>query len=119
MSIVGHRPLTREDLAQQYETVGHDYEGSKLVGEHRRLVMKTKPGLLSTFALEAHRGDIDVGRSDAAIHRVESEIRDARDASLKFDIWITAQMIKSVLSRKMKKSSTTIQYRDDIHANDD
>src|ERR1700744_2125396 len=54
MTFVGHRPLVPEELSKIYDEVGADREGSKLVDRYRATVAKSKPGLLSSFAIHSH-----------------------------------------------------------------
>jgi lipopolysaccharide/colanic/teichoic acid biosynthesis glycosyltransferase len=94
MSITGRRPLLVAEFGEQYEKVGHDLEGAKLVDRHRATAGRAKPGLINSHALRGHRGD-ETALSFAA--RLESDVQDFQDASLARDL----QLIKQVLGAEV------------------
>jgi lipopolysaccharide/colanic/teichoic acid biosynthesis glycosyltransferase len=99
MSLVGRRPLIPQEFHYQYELVGHDTAGARLVDEHKRTSGKAKPGLLSTYAAYAHIGMPNV--LDPA-YRLELDIKDFKEASDAH----TAQLIEligtSAITGKLK-----------------
>jgi lipopolysaccharide/colanic/teichoic acid biosynthesis glycosyltransferase len=97
MGAVGYRPLPLAELAEMY-----DIAPSKLVDEHRRVVLPTLPGALSNFALLKHLEPHKYSTPEQkAVPMFESDIRDVREGSLARDIALIGQVMDAVVWRKM------------------
>ena len=105
MSLVGRRPLVPAEFEEQYDIVGADYEGAKLVDAHRRTAGKTKPGLLSTHAIQGHRGNEKVMNLAS---RLELDIYDFENASYLHTMQLMRTIIESVRHDELKYGSIRI-----------
>jgi lipopolysaccharide/colanic/teichoic acid biosynthesis glycosyltransferase len=88
MSIFGYRPINRGDRDETYE-----HADTGLVDQHKRLVVPTRPGIISSFGIVAHEGIPD--GVDGHNLRLELDIKDVIDASPKYD-W---QLLTGLLAR--------------------
>ncbi|MDB5161558.1 MAG: sugar transferase [Candidatus Saccharibacteria bacterium] len=91
MSVVGRRPLLTDEYSEQYDIVGSDREGAKLVDRHRATAGIAKPGMLSTHAIHAHQGDESIINLAS---RLELDIYDFENASEAH----TLELLRTVLS---------------------
>jgi lipopolysaccharide/colanic/teichoic acid biosynthesis glycosyltransferase len=98
MSLVGRRPLIPSEFDKQYETVGADREGAKLVDYHRRTAGRAKPGILSTHAIQGHRGDETVMTFAS---RLELDIYDFEQASAEHSLKLMKLAFRSVTRAEM------------------
>ena len=98
MSITGRRPLIPKEFERQYAIVGADREGAKLVDYHRRTAGIAKPGILSTHALQGHRGNESVLTFAS---RLELDIYDFEQASLEHTLKLLKLGIHSITHAEM------------------
>lgn len=79
MNVVGGwRPLTPLEYEQSFDLVpGH------VVDRFKAVVVPTRPGIVTSFAVETHLGKIDDG--DMALERMEMGLKYAQDASYEYD----------------------------------
>ena len=94
MSVVGHRPLL---VAEYEETL--DCLPPKLGNQWRGVVDSRLPGMNSSFAIHSHsHAPGDRGGPEV---RADMDIRDAHEDSMRYDIALTAQLLGTVISRKL------------------
>lgn len=95
MSAVGHRPIVSYELEVLLETV--DTQLTKEWGEY---VAPTRPGQVSTFALESHLGFEDL--VDQGEERLSRDVEDVLRGSLVYDAALVLRTIHKALSNKMQ-----------------
>lgn len=105
MSLVGRRPLLVQEFLDQYEKVGSDTEGAKLVDYHRRTAGRAKPGLLSTHAIQGHRGDETVLTLSS---RLELDIYDFEQASFDHTVKLFKRALRSIAQSEMHNGSIVL-----------
>lgn len=96
MSMVARRPLTPQEYDQAFDDVPRD-----VVDEYMRLVVPTRPGLVSSFVIATHTGQID----DHAMRlkRLELDIKDVKDGSYENDKKLFWSVVSKGFTNKMKK----------------
>ena len=95
MSFTGPRPL----LVPEYEET-RDALSPKLGRQWDNVVRAAKPGLYSSYAIYSHTRS--AGDPNGPEVRAEMDIRDFQDASMRYDIALTAQFIGIALARRLK-----------------
>ncbi|MFY9227828.1 MAG: sugar transferase [Candidatus Microsaccharimonas sp.] len=105
MSLVGRRPLLPIEFAEQYEIVGADRQGAKLVDYHRRTAGIAKPGILSTHAIKGHRGDETVMNLAS---RLELDIYDFEQASEQHTLRLIRLALRTITHDEMSHGSIRI-----------
>ena len=96
MSVVAHRPLTPVEYAEAFDNVpGH------IVDTYRQIVVPTRPGLVGSFVIETHLGNIE----DHAmrLQRLELEIKDVIDGSQEYDKQLFWSAVRKGLTNKMRR----------------
>lgn len=96
MSIVARRPLTPQEYDEAFDDVpGHT------IDEYLDVVVPTRPGMVSSFVIESHLGNI----ADHAmrLQRLEMDIQDVRDGSRERDKELFWRAISYGLGNKMRR----------------
>lgn len=96
MSVVGRRPLTPAEYEEAFDDVPGD-----VVDDYQRIVVPTRPGLVGSFVIAAHLGDI----KDHAMRlkRLEMEIQDVIDGSRERDKQLFWSAVTKGLTNKMQR----------------
>lgn len=95
MSAVGHRPIVKSEHDTMFDGVP-----GRLADDWLSYVAPTKPGQVSTFALESHLGfDDSVNQRQ---ERLEKDIFDVLHGSLDYDARLVMRTIGKAASNKMK-----------------
>ena len=96
MSIVARRPLTPIEYDEAFDDVpGHT------VDEYLDIVVPTRPGMVSSFVIESHLGNV----ADHAmrLQRLEMDIQDVKDGSRERDKELFWRAISYGLGNKMSR----------------
>jgi lipopolysaccharide/colanic/teichoic acid biosynthesis glycosyltransferase len=96
MSVVARRPL----MPVEYDEAFTDVPGY-VVDEYLSIVVPTRPGMVSSFVIESHLGNID----DHAMRlkRLELDIQDVKDGSRQRDRELFLRAISYGLGNKMRR----------------
>jgi lipopolysaccharide/colanic/teichoic acid biosynthesis glycosyltransferase len=96
MSMVARRPLMPNEYDEAFDDVP-----AGVMEEYMKLVVPTKPGLVSSFVIATHLGQIE----DHALRlkRLEMDIKDVKDGSLKRDKHLFRSAYINGLTNKMRK----------------
>ncbi len=98
MSMVARRPLTPQEYDQAFDDVPLD-----IVDDYLKIVVPTRPGLVSSFVIATHLGEIE----DHAmrLRRLEMDIKDVLDGSYSNDKRLFWSAVSKGLGNKMKKGA--------------
>lgn len=96
MSIVARRPLMPQEYDEAFDDVPLD-----IVEDYLKIVVPTRPGLVSTFVIESHLGNI----ADHAmrLERLVLDTRDVIDGSRRRDKELLWRAIGNGLGNKMRR----------------
>jgi len=95
MSFVARRPLWAEELEELF-----DKGSPRLVQRYRTLVLPTKGGLVSSYAMYAHtQYSEDANQYDK---RLECDIKDVIDGSVVYDLRLVASLAAAAAVGRMK-----------------
>jgi len=94
MSAVGRRPLIPSELKEFM-----DHIPSSVHNKYSRVVMATKPGVLSTFGILSHKGFLPT--DDVFLIRAELDIQDVVDGSIRHDLAVTGSLITSAINGRL------------------
>lgn len=96
MSMVARRPLTPHEYEEAFDDVP-----TRTVDDYMRIVVPTRPGLVSSFVIASHLGTIE----DHALklQRLEMDIKDVIDGSYQNDKRLFRSAITNGLANKMRR----------------
>ncbi len=96
MSMVARRPLTPNEYEEAFDDVPLG-----LVDAYMKIVVPTRPGLVSSFVISSHLGRIE----DHALRqeRLEMDIKDVIDGSFGNDRRLFRSAVTNALANKMRK----------------
>jgi lipopolysaccharide/colanic/teichoic acid biosynthesis glycosyltransferase len=106
MSLVGRRPLIPDEYYRQYEIVGHDLAGAKLVDKHKATAGVAKPGILSTHAIQGHRGNESVM---TLASRLELDVYDFEHASHQHSMKLVKTLVRSLAHAELQHGDIRIK----------
>lgn len=96
MSMVARRPLTPKEYDQAFDGMPQD-----LVDEYFEIVVPTKPGLVGSFVIATHLGNIR--DQDMRLERLKLDIKDVHEGSYENDMRLFWTAIKLGFGNKMTR----------------
>lgn len=95
MSAVGRRPLIPVEFEEFM-----DHIPTTLQSKYSRLVVPTKPGVLSMFGIRSHKGFTE-GVDDVFLIRAEMDIQDVVDGGLSHDLSVVGAFAASAIKDRL------------------
>ena len=96
MSMVARRPLTPSEYEEAFDGVP-----GNVVDRYRQVVVPTRPGLVGSFVIATHLGEIP--DHEMRLRRLELDIKDVIDGSYENDKRLFWSAIKKGFGNKMKR----------------
>lgn len=98
MSMVARRPLTPQEYDEAFDDVP-----LSTVEDYLKIVIPTRPGLVSSFVIATHLGEIE----DHAmrLQRLEMDIKDVKEGSYSRDKQLFWTAVNRGLTNKMKRGA--------------